>query len=64
MHTLSLLEMLAQNAHHRYTREEILKSLPQPAQQAFLSNNSTQLKHLLGGSNNLADRDMVVTIHI
>ena len=62
MQILSLLETLANNAHHRVSLVDCIKTQPENIQEAFLTNDGIKLKSTLGGVARLADRNQVVFI--
>lgn len=59
MSIAELLQELASVVHHRSNVSELIAEQEPKVQEAFLKNNSAQLKNLLGDTKNLADRDKV-----
>lgn len=61
MNVMTLLEQLANSVHHKVSVKELISSQPSEIQNAFISNNGSQLKKILG-NNNCLDRSSVVQI--
>lgn len=61
MNIMTLLEQLANSAHHKVSVEELISSQPLEIQNVFISNNGSQLKKILG-NHNCVDRSSVVQI--
>lgn len=64
MNILMLLEHLANTTHNQVKISEVLANQPQSVKNAFSTNNSADLKSLLGETNNLADRSAVTQLII
>lgn len=62
MDILTLLEHLANNAHHRIMINELVNNQSIEIREAFLANNVAKLRNQLGDTENLADRSSVVQI--
>lgn len=59
MKIISLLELIANNAHHNISIKDIIKTQSDEIQKAFFTNNAILLKEQLGCTVNLADRTSV-----
>lgn len=63
MEIMTLLELLANNAHHRIAIHELIHRQPSQIQEAFFAKNSAYLRNQLGDTQNLADRCGVVALN-
>jgi hypothetical protein len=63
MKLMTLLELLASNAHHQVNIENLLHDLPDHIRQAFLSNNAELLKKQFNDSTPItANRSSIVQV--
>lgn len=62
LNIMTLLEQLSNNAHHKISPNDLINTQSDLIKKAFITNDSTFLKSLLGNVNNLADRDEVVRV--